>query len=124
MSNETKIQTETTKIQSAKTPEVETLVTVEDAVKTKEVDPKLKPKFIPTSYQKQDLGNAKEQEDGTVVREIKLSEPVVPDGEEVDPRYLKQTQVVTYKDNKRIGCKILDADDKEITQLNTAMLDG
>lgn len=126
--NETKIQTESTKIQSATTAkntgDTKAAKTVQEADQPKAVAQGMQPKFVPTVFDKQELGDASPQDDGTVVRVVKLSEPQVPDGAELDPRFKTQTQKVTYRNNKRISCEILDAENKPVAQINTAMLDG
>lgn len=97
------------------------------------IEPKVKPdafqkaeaKYIPISYATQDLKDPVQHDDGSVTRTVDLSDPIVPAGENLDPDYLTQTQIITYRDNKRVGCVILDKNGNPLGRpVNTPALDN
>ena len=122
------VETPTTIQKSVRETTHEPITVIEEPVKVAEaafkaVKTEKKTKYIPLNYRVQKLSDAEIQEDGTTIRRLMLTDPIVPEGETLDLRYKNIAQVVRYRDNRRISCQIIGTDGEVLKTLNTAMLD-
>lgn len=90
-------------------------------------------RLIPQKYKKQEIvkndeGKPKLEIDeatGTITKTLKLTDPLIPEGKEIDPLYKEQYNKVSTLAGKRVKYVILGADQKTIIndEIDCARLD-